>query len=306
MTSKYPRKSLTVDRDCPVCNKMVTDGVVLECGHTACVDCFASNSQREGRIFCSKCWTTVEQRKPQSSHPLEDLLVRGVDPKEEKKGKKGQHPFCQEHQEEVKLFCETERKLICVNCLDRRDENSHTSHNFMLVNEAIDMYKEKINTIIFSLKQKKTSFQDFELKQQETISEIKEQSNKLQALIFTEFSKLRSLLDEKERILVKELNEEKDDILGRMETNLREIQGNSQDTQQKVSDIEMQLNTDDGITLLMENMSVDQSNNEEDYQPKITEGSLTLGAFKGPTQYRVWKQVIDMLNPGMEVICSMS
>ncbi|XP_055522264.1 nuclear factor 7, ovary-like [Leucoraja erinacea] len=213
----------------------------------------------------------------------------------DKRDKRDTRPVCEEHQEEVKLFCETERKMICVNCLDRRDERSHTAHNFMLINEAVDIYREKINTVIYSLKQKKTSFQDIELKQQESISEIKEQSTRLQTVIDTEFAKLRILLDEKEKKLVKELNEEKDDVLLRMHNNLQEIRDNSQDTQQKLSYIEMQLNQQDALSLLMENTTEEPS--DEEYHPKIAEGSLTLGAYQGPTQYRVWRHVIDIINP---------
>ncbi|XP_032872831.1 histone-lysine N-methyltransferase EHMT2-like [Amblyraja radiata] len=178
--------------------------------------------------------------------------LRGAEGGWDQRDKRDIRPVCEEHQEEVKLFCETERKMICVNCLDRRDERSHTAHNFMLINEAVDIYREKINTVIYSLKQKKTSFQDIELKQQESISEIKEQSTRLQTVIDTEFAKLRLLLDEKEKKLVKELNEEKDDVLLRMHNNLQEIRDNSQDTQQKLSYIEMQLNQQDALSLLMQ------------------------------------------------------
>ncbi|XP_067865001.1 zinc-binding protein A33-like [Heterodontus francisci] len=249
MASEY--KTLEAELDCPICSTAVTDAVTFECGHTFCRDCIADYQAKDGRTFCPKCSMYTEPKKQKDDQVSENLVLRPKDPSVAKKGKTGSHLICEEHQEEVKLFCETERKLICVNCLDRRDEKSHTAHNFMLLNEAADIYKEKMNTVIFSLKQRKTSFQDFELKQQESISEVKEQSNKLQSLIDSEFSKLRSLLDEKERNLFKELQAEKEDILGRMETNLREIRDNSQDTQQRLSFIEMQLNEKDAVSLLM-------------------------------------------------------
>uniref|UniRef100_UPI00398E79F1 tripartite motif-containing protein 12A-like n=1 Tax=Pristiophorus japonicus TaxID=55135 RepID=UPI00398E79F1 len=78
-----------------------------------------------------------------------------------------------------------------------------------------------MKTILHSLRQKKTSFDDFEFDQQENISEMTEQSSQSQNLIDSEFYTLRNILDEKEQNLVEELNEEKDDILFRMETNLR-------------------------------------------------------------------------------------
>ncbi|GCB72599.1 hypothetical protein scyTo_0002080 [Scyliorhinus torazame] len=253
MTAQYAKPTREGDFDCGICGKIVAAGVALECGHVFCRDCIARYSQSDGLIYCPECKRTVKRKVPLSNEHSAGRFSKTTSPQEDKKVKKSGLPVCEEHQEEVKLFCETERKLICVNCLDRRDGKSHTAHNFMLLNEAIDMYKEKISATLLILRQKKTSYQDFELKQQENISGIKEQTNKLQTLIEYEFSKLRSMLDEKERKLVNELNAEKGNILDRMETNLRQIQGNSQDTQQKLSDIEMQLNMDDGATLLMEN-----------------------------------------------------
>ncbi|XP_038672527.1 zinc-binding protein A33-like [Scyliorhinus canicula] len=295
MTSQYPMPSRKGDFDCGICGMIVADGVALDCGHVFCRDCTARYNQSDNLIFCPECKLTVKRKVPLSNEHSEGRFAKTTSPQEDQKVKKSGHPICEEHQEEVKLFCETERKLICVNCLDRRDGKSHTAHNFMLLNEAIDMYKGKINRTLLILRQKKTSYQDFELKQQENISGIKEQSNKLQTLIDYEFSKLRSMLDEKERKLVNELNTEKDNILDRMETNLREIQGNSHEIQQKLSDIEMQLTMDDGVTLLMENTYDEPS--EEDYQPTLADGSLNLGEFQGPIQYKVWRHVTDLLNP---------
>ncbi|XP_067829970.1 zinc-binding protein A33-like [Heptranchias perlo] len=296
MASEPQSWSLGAEANCTICREIIAEPVKLECGHTFCRECIARYWETDETAFCPKCGVTIEQRGLHADSALEKLISKGGVRSGEKGDQSGAKPHCVEHQEEVKLFCETERKMICVNCLDRRDEKSHTAHNFMLLNEAVEIYKEKMNTIIYSLKQKKTSFQDFELKQQESISEIKEQSNKLQTLIDSEFSKLRNILDDKERNLVKELNEEKDDILSRMETNLREIRDNSQEAQQRLSYIEMQLNEQDAFALLMDSTSEEQS--ENDYQPKIAEGSLSLGAFKGPTQYRVWRNVIDVINPG--------
>uniref|UniRef100_UPI00398F20AE E3 ubiquitin-protein ligase TRIM69-like isoform X2 n=1 Tax=Pristiophorus japonicus TaxID=55135 RepID=UPI00398F20AE len=261
MASQDPAVSLESAQHCPICGEMMSDPVTLDCGHQFCRACVSLYWEADTQsAFCAKCSVSLQQSEPAGLERRLKNPEGSLDSIE----RTGSKPFCQEHQEEAKLFCETEGKMICVNCLDRRVESSHTAHNFMLLNEAVEIYKEQLN--------------------------------KLQTLSDSEFTKLRNMLDEKERTLVQELNEEKDDILGRMERNLQEIRDNSKGTQQRLSFIETQLNEPDEVTLLMESPPEEQS--EEDYQPNIAEGSLNLGAFKGPTQYRVWRHVMDILNPG--------
>ncbi|XP_078286383.1 E3 ubiquitin-protein ligase TRIM39-like [Rhinoraja longicauda] len=54
--------------------------------------------------------------------------------------KKESKPHCEEHQEELKLFCETDKKLICVICAAGRE---HKSHSFMAVKEAVENHKDE-------------------------------------------------------------------------------------------------------------------------------------------------------------------
>eukprot|EP00061_Rhincodon_typus_P008748 g31633.t1 len=135
-------------------------------------------------------------------------------------------------------------------CLDRRDGRSHKSHNFMLINEAVEIYKEKMRANLQALNQKKTSIQNVLLKQQQSISEIQEQSSILQKHISSEFTKLRTVLDEKERTLAKELGDQEEDILKKMESNLRDILEHLNETEEKLSNVQSQLNQQDAFSLL--------------------------------------------------------
>ncbi|XP_032903373.1 zinc finger protein RFP-like [Amblyraja radiata] len=55
---------------------------------------------------------------------------------------------CEKHQEELKLFCETDKKLICVICAAGRE---HKTHSFMPVDEAVEIYKAEIKSSLESL-----------------------------------------------------------------------------------------------------------------------------------------------------------
>ncbi|XP_067829843.1 zinc-binding protein A33-like [Heptranchias perlo] len=294
MASGHSTLSVEDELNCPLCFQLFADPVILDCGHDFCRECITQYWEKENNALCPECGQVFGDRSLKSNRALGKLVKKSRNLTLNLKVR-GNKPYCIEHEEELKLFCETDKKLICVMCLDRRDGRSHKAHNFMLINEAVEIYKEKMKLSLHSLKQKKSYYQEFELKQQEKITEIKDQSNKLQGHITVEFSKMRGVLDEKQQILFTDLTAQESDVLSRMEMNLRKIQDNLNRTQQMLSNVQRRLDHHDVYTLLKDAPLDDKS--EDDYQPTIAEGNLPIGIFQGPIQYKVWKQVIDVINP---------
>ncbi|XP_055522261.1 zinc-binding protein A33-like [Leucoraja erinacea] len=289
--------SLGDELNCPICLEIFIDPVMLDCGHDFCRQCILQCWEREKKAFCPECGEVFRDKNLKANRALGVLSnkIRNLNTKDPVDPSKPFNPFCEEHQEELKLFCETDKKLICVMCLDRRDGRSHKAHNFMLINEAVEIYKEKMRVNLQTLNQRKTSVQNVLLKQQQSISEIQEQSNNLQKHITTEFAKLRTVLDEKERLLAKELADQEEDILKKMETNLRDIQEHLNETEEKLSNVQTQLTQQDAFILLKEDP--DKGKSDSNYQTTVAEGKLPLGSFKGPIQYRVWRDIMEVINP---------
>uniref|UniRef100_A0A4W3GIP8 RING-type E3 ubiquitin transferase n=1 Tax=Callorhinchus milii TaxID=7868 RepID=A0A4W3GIP8_CALMI len=50
---------------------------------------------------------------------------------------------CEKHREELKMFCETDKKLICSIC---RDVKKHRGHSFLPIDEAAEIYKVMIDS----------------------------------------------------------------------------------------------------------------------------------------------------------------
>ncbi|GCB72598.1 hypothetical protein scyTo_0002079 [Scyliorhinus torazame] len=265
MASGSSSLSLGDELNCPMCLDIFIDPVMLECGHDFCRQCILQCWEKEKKAFCPECGEVFREKNLKANRALGVLSnkIRSLNIKQTVETNKVFNPFCDEHQEELKLFCETDKKLICVMCLDRRDGRSHKSHNFMLINEAVEIYKE--------------------------------QSNILQKHISSEFTKLRTVLEEKERALAKELGEQEEDILKKMESNLRDIQEHLNDTEEKLSSVHSQLNQQDAFSLLKEDP--DKGKSEANYLTTVTEGRLPLGSFKGPIQYKVWRDIMDVINP---------
>eukprot|EP00061_Rhincodon_typus_P007953 g30137.t1 len=127
-----------------------------------------------------------------------------LDPKE-KESKR----HCKEHQEDLKLFCETDRTWICVIC---RHSREHREHRFIPIKEAIE--------------------------------NCKEQASSLQTHITSEFTKMHQILTEKEWRLLRDLREG-ERILEPVEKNLRKIQEKLNAIEEELSNLQKQIEEED-------------------------------------------------------------
>ncbi|XP_059817785.1 ribonuclease inhibitor-like isoform X2 [Hypanus sabinus] len=152
---------------------------------------------------------------------------------------------CEKHREELKLFCDTDKQLVCVICRDARE---HRSHSFMPIEEAVEIYKE--------------------------------QSHSLQANVTSEFAKIHQVLAEREQRLLSDLRAEEEKILNTMEKNLQEIEENLTSVEEKLSKLQEWMNEEDSATFLKEELCQDRRVSEEAPTLSVTEGAVTIGEFR--------------------------
>ncbi|XP_078272081.1 E3 ubiquitin-protein ligase TRIM17-like [Rhinoraja longicauda] len=169
MTAKDPVESLTEEAVCPICMDFFTDPVALECGHYFCRSCITQRWDREERNSCPECREEFEERTLRVSRALARLAEKAR--KLSMNRTKGSKLHCEKHQEELKLFCETDKKLICVVCAAARE---HTSHSFMLIEEAVEIYKGQVKSTFESLRNKESEIWRTEEEQKESFSEVQE------------------------------------------------------------------------------------------------------------------------------------
>ncbi|XP_078272072.1 E3 ubiquitin-protein ligase TRIM39-like [Rhinoraja longicauda] len=183
MAAKDQVESWTEEAVCPICLDFFTDPVSLECGHYFCRSCITQSWDREERNSCPECREVFTDRTLRVSRALARLAEKARTlslnrTEEESK------PHCEEHQEELKLFCETDNKLICVVCAVRRE---HKCHSFMLIDEAIEFYKDQVKSSFESLTEKKSEIEYMEQRQEKSISGVQ--------------SKLQEQIDHKDGVI---------------------------------------------------------------------------------------------------------
>ncbi|XP_059495715.1 zinc-binding protein A33-like [Stegostoma tigrinum] len=289
MDSKQLGDSWTEDVSCSICVDLFTDPVSLECGHSFCRSCITQTWEYKGINSCPVCGTTFPTINLRGNLTLASLAKKAqklsLNPQE-------WHIFhCVEHQEELKLFCETDKKLIC------RDSRHHKSHNFMPIKEAVEMYKDRVKSSLASHTEKKWVFLGMEQQQKQKISKIKEESSRLQTHIKFEFVKMHQIFIEKEQSLIQDIREQEANILKTMEQNLVEIQDNLNSLQEQVSKLEEQLEQKNEVIFLKEETSWKTSINEEGKTLSVTDGILSTEKFDRLLPFPVWKEMLDAIKP---------
>ncbi|XP_051899473.1 uncharacterized protein LOC127585816 [Pristis pectinata] len=275
MASKGQVESLTEEAICPICLDFFTDPVILECGHNFCRFCITRCWEKEERNSCPECREEFADRTLRVNRALASLSEKArklnLNPI-----KRGSKHHCEEHEEELKLFCETEKKLICLICRDARE---HREHRFLPIKEAVEIYKDQIKSSLESLTKKKSAVQETEQQQKEKISRVREQSHSLQFQITSQFAELHQILTEKEQHLLRDLREEEEKILNPMEKKLQEIQENLNSIQEKLSKLQERMNQEDSVIFLKEEARRKRRISDDEQSLSVTDGALPVEKF---------------------------
>ncbi|GCC42581.1 hypothetical protein chiPu_0026759, partial [Chiloscyllium punctatum] len=153
MASRQQGQSWTEEVICPICLDFFTDPVSLDCGHNFCRFCITQSWKKLEINSCPECRREFPDRNLRVSWALANLAEKArtlnLNPQE----KESNH-HCEEHQEELKLFCETDKKVICLVC---RDSREHREHHFIPIKEAVGIYKDRVKSSLDSLTGKKSA-----------------------------------------------------------------------------------------------------------------------------------------------------
>uniref|UniRef100_A0A4W3JMV8 RING-type E3 ubiquitin transferase n=1 Tax=Callorhinchus milii TaxID=7868 RepID=A0A4W3JMV8_CALMI len=209
MASRH--QSLTKDLICSICLHLFTNPVTLDCGHNFCRSCISQRWENKESKACPECSTVFANICMRGNWTLARLSVKARRLSAALEETERRH--CEEHQEELELFCETDKKLMCLVCRDARE---HRHHSFIPIQEAVQMYKSQVRRSGFKSRQEETSL-----------------ANNVTA----EFAKMHQSLTDREQRVIRELRKREEEILQRMKKNLRQIQDNLASVQKKLSDV---------------------------------------------------------------------
>ncbi|XP_072094771.1 zinc-binding protein A33-like [Mobula birostris] len=293
MASKAPAESLTEEVICPICLDFFTDPVTLQCGHNFCRSCITRCWEREERNSCPECREEIADRTLRVNRALANLAEKVRNLNLNPKGKESKL-HCEEHEEELKLFCETDKSLICVICAVAEE---HREHRFKPIKEAVKICMDQLKSSLDSLTKMKSDFQQKEQQQNEKISGVREQSHSLQSHVTSQFAELRQIITEKEQSLLRDLKEEEKRILNLMEKNLREIQEHIRSIQEEITGLKEQMDQKDSVIFLKEEARRNRRINDDVQELSVTDEAQPFEKFHHPYLLNtVLRETLDAVN----------
>ncbi|XP_078073649.1 zinc-binding protein A33-like [Mustelus asterias] len=278
---------------CAVCLELFTDPVTLECGHNYCRSCIVGCWEMQESNFCPECLDVFPEINLKSNRALAKLAEKARN-RDRHRRRRGRKLYCDLHQEELKLFCETDKKLICGICRDGRE---HKYHSFIPLNEAVEIYKDNLKLSLDSAAKRKATVLEAKFNQKQKISQVREQSRNLQIHIRYEFAKMHRILNEQEQRLSRDLQEQEGKILEDMRENLRGIQEVLDSIERVLAEFQAKLDQPDILNILKEEGCWNTSFSEKRESMALVDKELPLGIFRGPLQYIAWKEMMDSISP---------
>ncbi|XP_053218959.1 zinc-binding protein A33-like [Podarcis raffonei] len=306
------------DLICSICLELFRDPVMLECGHNYCQPCIArywaevpgggggggsssSSSSSDGEDAplptCPECRREIPGGKFTANRvlgqlarkTLETLSARASDEDAEPDG-----PLDDEVQGEL-LFCADD------GCLVRALQPDHWGHQCIPLDGAVERYKEVLTAAQAVLESRAQAAKSLQEQSAQKFPEISAQRLRLEQHLSAQFAELHQWLQEKEAAMRREIRREEELLLSELERNQRNGQEQVRAAEEQAAKIQARLEGQ----LDPEAFLKDIKAFTEKYCPSDDKGStlpvvareFSLGQFKGPIQYMVWKEMLPALRP---------
>ncbi|XP_030895262.1 E3 ubiquitin-protein ligase TRIM11 [Leptonychotes weddellii] len=208
-------RKLQEEATCSICLDYFTDPVMTACGHNFCRECIRltwekakgrkGGRKRRGSFPCPECRELSPQRNLRPNRLLTKVaeMVRRPPALQSR-------DLCRVHQELLKLFCEDDQSPICVVC---RESRAHRSHRVVPIEEAVQEYKLKLEADMGYLREEMMKTGKLQAREKQTLAEWQKMVESQRQNVLAEFERLRRLLAEDERRLLRRLEDEELEVL---------------------------------------------------------------------------------------------
>uniref|UniRef100_H3A6I5 Tripartite motif containing 69 n=2 Tax=Latimeria chalumnae TaxID=7897 RepID=H3A6I5_LATCH len=270
---------------CSVCLDFFQDPVMSDCGHNFCRSCISQYwGEQEENVTCPDCREVFPGRSLKPNRVLGNMAdkARSLRPREDS--------LCAVHKnEELKLFCENDLKLICISCT-----SEHQAHNLLPVQNAGEKYKEELRLSLSTLEGKIKEMNKLRNEQEEKILSTRDKYKELETFIMVEFSKLYQFLKDEEEALKKQLLEDKGEALKPMQENLDLITEEKAKREQRRTQLRNAVSEEDKLKFFKDLKELKKSS-EEDRELKVLSEKLSLGVFQEYLPYLIWRKMKQMV-----------
>ncbi|XP_041068470.1 zinc-binding protein A33-like isoform X3 [Carcharodon carcharias] len=271
---------------CAVCRDLYEDPFLTDCDHSFYQSSISRCREKAVTTSCPVCRTETFSSDLRPIRALSNNMETFV--KCAKSDESQQE--CSPHKEKVQLFGKTDNQSIAVVCQTSRNQ---PSHKMLPLKETAKEFKEELRTFKKPVQDKKEQWNILKCDYEKTLTHIQDQSVKTEKQIKAEFEKLHQFLREEERIVLEDLNLEKEKKSQEMKERIEKITEEISSLSVTVRDIEQELKEQNSPKFLKKLPAVPKRVKQT---PRATEGLINVGKYIGSLQYRVWKKMLTAIN----------
>ncbi|XP_006037663.1 zinc finger protein RFP-like [Alligator sinensis] len=212
MAAGNPVQRLQEEAICSICLEYFREPVTLDCGHNFCLACVTQCWEASDKsTSCPECREIIQQKNFRKNKQLANIaeLSQKLSLQVAQESGKAER-LCEKHQEPLKLFCEEDQTSTCLVCHVSR---AHRDHRLVPVEEAVQEYKEKIETQLVILRKERLKLQKFIVKKENVHQKYLNHVQAKRQKITNEFKELHQFLEEQEQILLALVREVEEEIV---------------------------------------------------------------------------------------------
>ena len=224
--AKKVMEKLEDELKCSICLETYNSPKLLHCLHICCQECLvrlvARGQEGQDSISCPVCRqvTPVDSATGvgglQSAFHINRLLelkksvekIQDSTGMEKELASSGPAPLvnhCSEHEQQLKLYCNTCEKLICCECAIKNGK--HHDHEYEQIKDSFEKYKRKITSSSTVLEKQCAAVNEALVQLEQVSSKISTQQVTVKADVHSRVRKLHELIDTRETELIRELDE---------------------------------------------------------------------------------------------------
>uniref|UniRef100_A0A8C3T2T3 Zinc finger protein RFP-like n=1 Tax=Chelydra serpentina TaxID=8475 RepID=A0A8C3T2T3_CHESE len=218
MASGIPVREIQEETNCPICQEYLTDPVTIQCGHNFCWVCITQHcetwaEQDSDLLCCPSCRARIQKGALRKNNQLANIR----------------------HGKALDLFCDEDGEAVCVVC-ERSPE--HRSHPVLLLDEAAQKYKEKIQAHLKTLRKERNKLLGLKVTGEGKSRDYLKQTQTERQKIVSEFQQLRQFLEEQERLLLARLEKLDEEIVRLQNENVRKLSEQISRLSELISELE--------------------------------------------------------------------
>ncbi|KAG9482673.1 hypothetical protein GDO78_011367 [Eleutherodactylus coqui] len=282
---------------CSICLSIYQDPVSFGCEHYFCRKCITEHWSRQkhgGTLDCPECRRTFLEPTLSPSLKLSNIVERySAFPLDAILSAQRSSFPCKDH-DKVKLFCLTDRAVVCFFC----DEPSlHEQHQVTNVDEAFEELQRELKEQLQALQESAHGHAEALQLLKRQLAETKSSAKGLRATISEAFERLHRLLRERQKAMLEELESDTARTLTDIEHKVQRYSLQLRKVQEGVQILQERLAESDKHTFLAGISSLSERLKGKIHETNLTYEDFPTSKYMGPLQYTIWKSLFQDIHP---------